>query len=60
MLASAEKQEFLDAGYTPGQLLEVVGWIAVKTLTNYVNHIVETPVDAQWKGQSWVPSTEND
>jgi hypothetical protein len=36
-------------------LLEVVGWIAVKTLTNYVNHIAETPVDAEWSGQAWSP-----
>jgi uncharacterized peroxidase-related enzyme len=57
-LAPEERQEFVDAGYTPGQLLEVVGWIAVKTLTNYVNHMVQTPVDAQWMGQSWVPLSE--
>jgi AhpD family alkylhydroperoxidase len=54
-LADAEKRAFVDAGYTPGQLLEVVGWISLKILTNYTNHIAETPVDPQWRGQTWVP-----
>jgi uncharacterized peroxidase-related enzyme len=52
-LTDEEKQAFFRAGYTAGQLLEVVGWVAVKTLTNYVNHVAETPVDAQWQGQTW-------
>jgi uncharacterized peroxidase-related enzyme len=54
-LSEAEKHAFLAAGYTPGQLLEVVGWICLKTLTNYTNHLAETPVDSQWQGQSWAP-----
>ena len=57
ILSAVERKEFQDAGYTPSQLLEVVGWIAMKTLTNYTNHIADTPVDEQWMGQSWtVPS----
>jgi len=55
-LNEREKQDFLQAGYTSGQLLEVVGWVAVKTLTNYANHLAETPIDAAWQGQAWSPS----
>lgn len=56
-LSADDKKEFLHAGYAPAQLLEVVGWIAMKTLTNYTNHIADTPVDEQWMAQSWtVPS----
>ena len=54
-LTEAEKQQFLAAGFSPGQLLEVVGWVAMKILTNYTNHIAETPVDPQWSGQAWTP-----
>jgi uncharacterized peroxidase-related enzyme len=54
-LSEAEKRAFLDAGYTSGQLLEVVGWICMKTLTNYTNHLAETPVDPEWQRQSWAP-----
>jgi uncharacterized peroxidase-related enzyme len=52
-LSSEDQREFFAAGYSRAQLLEVIAWIALKTLTNYVNHIAETPVDDQWKGQSW-------
>lgn len=55
-LNEQDKQDFLHAGYTSGQLLEVVGWVAVKTLTNYTNHLAETPVDAAWQAQAWSPT----
>jgi AhpD family alkylhydroperoxidase len=49
------KKAFFEAGYQPGQLFEVVGWLALKLLTNYTNHIAKTPVDSQWSGQAWKP-----
>jgi uncharacterized peroxidase-related enzyme len=52
-LSEQDRRRFFAAGYTPGQLLEVVGWVAVKTLTNYTNHIANTPIDPQWQGQLW-------
>lgn len=52
-LTAAEKARFLAAGYSKGQLLEVIGWASLKTLTNYVNHVAQTPIDAQWQGQRW-------
>lgn len=54
-LSQEDKQAFVDAGYRPGQLFEVVGWLALKLLTNYTNHIAETPVDPQWSAQAWLP-----
>jgi uncharacterized peroxidase-related enzyme len=36
---------FLDAGYTRQNLLDVILGLSMKTLSNYVNHIAETPVD---------------
>ena len=33
-------QDFLDAGYTRAQVFEVVMGVALKTLTNYSNHLV--------------------
>jgi uncharacterized peroxidase-related enzyme len=52
-LTAAEQARFLAAGYSKGQLLEVIGWASLKTLTNYVNHVAQTPVDAQWQSQRW-------
>lgn len=42
---------FLDAGFTRAQLLETVLGIAVKTISNYTNHIVDTPLDPVFVAQ---------
>jgi len=39
-------QAFIDAGYSEQQALQVVLAIAVKTISNYTNHLCDTPVDA--------------
>lgn len=46
-------EAFLAAGYTRRHLLEVVFAVAMKTLSNYVNHIGETPLDPQFAAQDW-------
>lgn len=52
-LEDSEVQAFLDAGYTQGQLLEVLVGVAQKTISNYTNHLAQTPVDDQFAGQKW-------
>ncbi len=49
----ATQQAFLDAGYNPPQMLEVILAIAMKTLSNYTNHIAGTPVDEPMAGERW-------
>ncbi|MGM0517817.1 MAG: carboxymuconolactone decarboxylase family protein [Pseudomonadota bacterium] len=51
----ASQQRFLDAGYEPGQLLDVLVGVAQKTLSNFTNHIAGTPVDAPMKANEWTP-----
>ncbi len=46
---------FLDAGFSRSQLLEVVLAISFKTLSNYVNHIADTPLDAPFEARAWEP-----
>lgn len=41
---------FFDAGYTEANVQEVILGIGMKTMSNYNNHIAETPVDDQFKG----------
>lgn len=53
--SASDVEEFVGAGFTHAQVLEVVLGIAVKTLSNYVNHIVGTPVDAVFAGRAWQP-----
>ncbi len=49
----ADVDAFLGAGYSERQILEIVLAIAVKTLSNYANHLFHTPVDAMFAGRTW-------
>jgi uncharacterized peroxidase-related enzyme len=40
--------EFGKVGFTASQTLEVILGVALKTLSNYVNHFADTPVDPQF------------
>jgi uncharacterized peroxidase-related enzyme len=44
---------FLAAGYSERHILELVLAVAVKTISNYVNHLFETPVDDAFKARVW-------
>ncbi|MDP3599371.1 MAG: carboxymuconolactone decarboxylase family protein, partial [Nitrospirota bacterium] len=46
-------EHFVAAGYTRQHVLDVITLLALKTLSNYVNHIVHTPLDVQFAAQSW-------
>lgn len=54
-ISDEDSQAFVDAGYTPQQILEVILGVSFKTLSNYVNHIADTPVDAAFAAKSWTP-----
>jgi len=51
----ATQDDFLAAGFTPQQMLEVILGIGLKTLSNYTNHIAGTPVDEAMAGDRWTP-----
>lgn len=44
---------FLEAGFDERQILYVVLALSVKTLSNYTNHLFETPVDTVFKSREW-------
>lgn len=48
-------RSFLAAGYTERQLLEVIVGIALKTISNYTNHVADTPLDAPLQPFAWAP-----
>lgn len=50
-------QEFLNAGYTRQNVLEVIFAVAMKTLSNYTNNLAETPVDRAFAAHAWKPPT---
>ncbi len=45
---------FLNAGYTENHILGVITGIGVKTMSNYFNHVFNTPVDDAFKGRTWI------
>jgi len=52
-LAEEDVQTFLDAGYTQRHVLDVLMGVAMKTLSNYTNHIAHTPLDKAFEAQAW-------
>lgn len=46
-------ESFLNAGYTQNHILGVISGVGVKTMSNYFNHMFNTPVDDAFKGRIW-------
>ncbi len=48
-----ELENFLAAGYTKQQVLEIILGIAVKIIHNYTNHIAKTPLEKAFQPYVW-------
>lgn len=48
---------FRAAGFSDTHILELVLAIAVKTISNWTNHLFDTPVDDIFAGRAWTPPT---
>ena len=46
---------FYEAGYKHQQLLEIILILAQKVMSNYTNHLADTPVDEPFKKFEWSP-----
>lgn len=44
---------FLDAGFISAQALEVILDVTQKTLSNYANHLLKTPVNEAFAAEQW-------
>lgn len=54
-VTTEDLRRFLDAGFEQAQVLEVILGVAMKTLSNYTNHIAETPLDEAFEAERWSP-----
>jgi len=45
--------QFLNAGFTEAHILHVLLATAVKTISNYTNHLFDTPLDAAFATHRW-------
>ncbi len=53
ILSEEDKEAFLSAGYSRRTILDVILGVSMKTLSNYTNHIAETPLDAAFERARW-------
>ncbi len=52
-IPETEQEAFLAAGYTSRHALDVLSILALKTLSNYTNHLAKTPLDAAFEAHRW-------
>ncbi|KJD31917.1 carboxymuconolactone decarboxylase [Tamlana sedimentorum] len=52
-ISDEEINKFYKAGYTERNLLDIILGLAQKVISNYTNHIAETPVDDAFKKFAW-------
>ena len=55
-VTDAQVAAFLDAGFTKAHVFEVVLAVSMKTLSNYINHIADTPLDPALEAHRWTRS----
>ena len=54
-VSAIDVENFLAAGYTKANVLDVILAVSFKTLTNYTNHVAETPLDEAFAARAWAP-----
>ena len=52
-------QQFIAAGYNEKFVMEIILAIAVKTISNYTNHLFDTPLDAGFLHRAWAPESKS-
>lgn len=52
-VTSEQIKIFFAAGYAQQQVLEIILGLSQKVISNYVNHVAETPVDPMFKDFAW-------
>lgn len=56
-VTDAQAQAFLDADFTKRQILEVILGVAQKVMSNYTNHLAQTPVDQPMQAFAWTKTS---
>lgn len=54
-VSDADVEVFLEAGYTQADVLAVIIGVSLKTISNYTNHVAETPVNEAFQAYEWTP-----
>jgi alkylhydroperoxidase family enzyme len=52
-LAVSDQKRFLEAGFSSGQILEVIAVVAASTITNYTGSVTRPPLEAPFEEFVW-------
>lgn len=53
IVTSGELEEVMSFGYSPAHILGIITAVAVKTMSNYANHLTGTELDDAFKSRQW-------
>lgn len=59
-VSDADVDAFLAAGWSRANVLAVILGVALKVISNYTNHVAETPVNAAFEKHAWTPKDKLD
>lgn len=55
-VSDCDVDTFIKAGWTQSSVLAVILGIALKTISNYTNHVAETPLNDAFQNHAWSPA----
>ncbi len=59
-VSDTDVDTFLRAGYDRSAVLAVILGVALKVISNYTNHVAETPVNEAFQKHAWSPKTKRE
>lgn len=59
-VSDTDVDTFLSAGYDRSAVLAVILGVALKVISNYTNHVAETPVNEAFQKHAWSPKTKRE
>ncbi|UBV44551.1 carboxymuconolactone decarboxylase family protein (plasmid) [Deinococcus taeanensis] len=57
--SQTDAQAFLNAGYREEHILGIILGLSVKTISNYANHVFNTPLDETFRAREWRPASRD-
>ncbi len=54
-ISEADQRAFLAAGFVPRHGLDILAILAMQTLSNYANHLIDPPLDEAFAARRWRP-----
>ena len=59
-VSDTDVDAFLASGYDRSAVLAVILGVALKVISNYTNHVAETPVNEAFQKHAWTPNTKRE